>query len=180
VLIYIRVQLHPDFYQAASPTQPSLKSSGSRESTTSSRYNTIQKDSVERSVAAVSNVVLLFASCMEISLCVNHSSVLIYIRVLLHQDFFQAASPTQPSLKSPRSRESTTSSRYKTIQKDSVQRSVAAVSNAASPTQPSLKSSRSRESTTSNRYNTIPKDIVERSVAAVGNVVLLFAQFVAG
>ena len=70
------------------------------------------------------------SNCNESILCANHSSVLIYIRVLLHQDFFQTASPTQPSLKYERSRESTTSSRYSTMQKDGVQRSVAAVSNA--------------------------------------------------
>ena len=65
---------------------------------------------------------------MENTLRDNRSGVRNYILVLLHQDLFQAASPTQPSLKSSRSRESTTSSRYKTIQKDNVQRSVAAVS----------------------------------------------------
>ena len=60
--IYIRLLLHQDFFQTASPTQPSLKSSRSRELTTSSRYKTIQKDSVQRSVAALCNAVLLFAA----------------------------------------------------------------------------------------------------------------------
>ena len=40
----------------------------------------------------------------ESALRVNHSSVLIYIRVLLHPDFYQPASPTQPSLNSSTSR----------------------------------------------------------------------------
>ena len=39
----------------------SLKSSRSRDSNNSNGYNTIQKDSVQRSVASISNVVLLFA-----------------------------------------------------------------------------------------------------------------------
>ena len=75
------------------------------------------------------HTLVLQSRCLESTLRDKHSSVFNYIHVQLHRDFFQAVSPTFfSSEQSSRTRESNSFSRYNTIQKDSVQCSVVAVS----------------------------------------------------